>query len=211
MAIDRVNIGERRLVASENLRKGEKLLFVPPYLGISADSVSSKALNLSRLAIKSWALDSFHGFRWGPMVRLVKWWNVMMFRIGLYNVTYLFCFIFEMVFPWSTSPPSFPNQNNNNNFSLFLWVKKSPNLISWNRFHTTQYKELRKAKIVDWSYLGRFLDDDSLIDLSFTTTVLPLYLLIKYFVFSFVNQRASNLIDMMGISHIFGDMHVIVH
>ena len=53
MAIDRVNIGERRLVASENLRKGEKLLFVPPSLGISADSVSSKALNLSRLAIKS--------------------------------------------------------------------------------------------------------------------------------------------------------------
>ncbi|KAF2591691.1 hypothetical protein F2Q70_00040296 [Brassica cretica] len=39
MAIDRVNIGERRLVASENLRKGEKLLFVPPSLGISADSM----------------------------------------------------------------------------------------------------------------------------------------------------------------------------
>uniref|UniRef100_A0A0D3DQS0 Protein kinase domain-containing protein n=1 Tax=Brassica oleracea var. oleracea TaxID=109376 RepID=A0A0D3DQS0_BRAOL len=41
MAIDRVNIGERRLVASENLRKGEKLLFVPPSLGISADSLIS--------------------------------------------------------------------------------------------------------------------------------------------------------------------------
>ncbi|KAF3525636.1 hypothetical protein F2Q69_00050080 [Brassica cretica] len=32
------SISERRLVASENLRKGEKLLFVPPSLGISADS-----------------------------------------------------------------------------------------------------------------------------------------------------------------------------
>lgn len=41
MAIDRVDIGERGLVASQNLRKGEKLLFVPPSLVISADSVSS--------------------------------------------------------------------------------------------------------------------------------------------------------------------------
>ncbi|CAH2054592.1 unnamed protein product [Thlaspi arvense] len=39
MAIDRVDIGERGLVASQNLRKGEKLLFVPPSLVISADSV----------------------------------------------------------------------------------------------------------------------------------------------------------------------------
>ncbi|CAF1727395.1 unnamed protein product [Brassica oleracea var. botrytis] len=34
---------ERGLVASQNLRKGEKLLFVPPSLVIRADSVSSKA------------------------------------------------------------------------------------------------------------------------------------------------------------------------
>lgn len=40
MSIDRVDIGERGLVASQNLRKGEKLLFVPPSLVISADSVS---------------------------------------------------------------------------------------------------------------------------------------------------------------------------
>ncbi|WZZ33916.1 hypothetical protein YC2023_017317 [Brassica napus] len=45
----------------------------------------------------------------------------MMFRIGLYNVTYLFCFIFEM------------------------FIKT---ILRWG-----------------------FLDDDSLIDLSFTTTL----------------------------------------
>lgn len=36
---------ERGVFASQNLRKGEKLLFVPPYLVMSADSVSLKALN----------------------------------------------------------------------------------------------------------------------------------------------------------------------
>ncbi|KAH0917258.1 hypothetical protein HID58_024918, partial [Brassica napus] len=36
-AIDRVDIGERGVVASQNLRKGEKLLFVPPSHVISAD------------------------------------------------------------------------------------------------------------------------------------------------------------------------------
>lgn len=40
MAIQRVDVGERGLVALKNVRKGEKLLFVPPSLVISADSVS---------------------------------------------------------------------------------------------------------------------------------------------------------------------------
>lgn len=39
MAIQRVDIGERGLVALKNIRKGEKLLFVPPSLVITADSV----------------------------------------------------------------------------------------------------------------------------------------------------------------------------
>ena len=39
MAIDRVDVGERGLVALKNIRKGEKLLFVPPSLVITADSV----------------------------------------------------------------------------------------------------------------------------------------------------------------------------
>lgn len=39
MTIERVEVGERGLVALKNIRKGEKLLFVPPSLVISADSV----------------------------------------------------------------------------------------------------------------------------------------------------------------------------
>lgn len=39
MAIQRVKVGERGLVALKNIRKGEKLLFVPPSLVITADSV----------------------------------------------------------------------------------------------------------------------------------------------------------------------------
>ncbi|KAI5660639.1 hypothetical protein M9H77_19962 [Catharanthus roseus] len=38
MAIQRVDVGERGLVALKNIRKGEKLLFVPPSLFITADS-----------------------------------------------------------------------------------------------------------------------------------------------------------------------------
>ncbi|GER54043.1 SET domain-containing protein [Striga asiatica] len=38
MAIERVDVGERGLVALKNIRKGEKLLFVPPSLFITADS-----------------------------------------------------------------------------------------------------------------------------------------------------------------------------
>lgn len=40
MAIRKVDVGERGLVALKNIRKGEKLLFVPPSLFITADSVS---------------------------------------------------------------------------------------------------------------------------------------------------------------------------
>ncbi|KAF2593195.1 hypothetical protein F2Q70_00044447 [Brassica cretica] len=60
MAIERVNIGERRLVASENLKKGEKLLFVPPSLGISADSVrtNGEAVEvMKRYDVSDWALQ----------------------------------------------------------------------------------------------------------------------------------------------------------
>uniref|UniRef100_A0A0A9AKI1 SET domain-containing protein n=1 Tax=Arundo donax TaxID=35708 RepID=A0A0A9AKI1_ARUDO len=38
LAIQRVDVGERGLVALKNIRKGEKLLFVPPSLVITADS-----------------------------------------------------------------------------------------------------------------------------------------------------------------------------
>ena len=39
MAIEKVDVGERGLVALKNIRKGEKLLFVPPSLIITTDSV----------------------------------------------------------------------------------------------------------------------------------------------------------------------------
>jgi hypothetical protein len=42
-----VDIGERGLVALKNIRKGEKLLFVPPSLVITADSVISPSLSLT--------------------------------------------------------------------------------------------------------------------------------------------------------------------
>uniref|UniRef100_A0A2P2LIV8 Uncharacterized protein MANES_13G060800 n=1 Tax=Rhizophora mucronata TaxID=61149 RepID=A0A2P2LIV8_RHIMU len=38
MAIQKVEVGERGLVALKNIRKGEKLLFVPPSLVITVDS-----------------------------------------------------------------------------------------------------------------------------------------------------------------------------
>lgn len=40
MDIERVDVGERGLVAVKNIRKGERLLYVPPSLIITADSVS---------------------------------------------------------------------------------------------------------------------------------------------------------------------------
>jgi hypothetical protein len=39
LALEKVDIGERGLVALKNVRNGEKLLFVPPSLVITADSV----------------------------------------------------------------------------------------------------------------------------------------------------------------------------
>uniref|UniRef100_A0A1D1XE40 SET domain-containing protein 4 n=1 Tax=Anthurium amnicola TaxID=1678845 RepID=A0A1D1XE40_9ARAE len=41
MGIERVEVGERGLVALKNIRKGEKLLFVPPSLVITADTAWS--------------------------------------------------------------------------------------------------------------------------------------------------------------------------
>ncbi|KAJ1419759.1 Serine-threonine/tyrosine-protein kinase, catalytic domain [Sesbania bispinosa] len=39
MAIDKVDVGERGLVSLKNIRKGEKVLLVPPSLVVTADSV----------------------------------------------------------------------------------------------------------------------------------------------------------------------------
>lgn len=56
LAIQRVDIGERGLVALKNIRKGEKLLFVPPSLVITADSVTKP---LSSYYPRRWRLSSF--------------------------------------------------------------------------------------------------------------------------------------------------------
>ncbi|XP_073011218.1 ribulose-1,5 bisphosphate carboxylase/oxygenase large subunit N-methyltransferase, chloroplastic [Typha latifolia] len=59
MAIQRVEVGERGLVALKNIRKGEKLLFVPPSLVISADSEWScpeMGNVLKRFSVPDWPL-----------------------------------------------------------------------------------------------------------------------------------------------------------
>lgn len=53
MAIQKVEVGERGLVASKNIRKGEKLLFVPPSLVITADSVRFSRRSLWKVAQRS--------------------------------------------------------------------------------------------------------------------------------------------------------------
>lgn len=52
MGIQKVDVGERGLVALKNIRKGEKLLFVPPSLFITADSVSSFLIIMILLVIR---------------------------------------------------------------------------------------------------------------------------------------------------------------
>lgn len=52
MGIQKVDVGERGLVALKNIRKGEKLLFVPPSLFITADSVSSFVIIMILLVIR---------------------------------------------------------------------------------------------------------------------------------------------------------------
>ena len=44
LALEKVDVGERGLVALKNVRNGEKLLFVPPSLVITADSVKMRLL-----------------------------------------------------------------------------------------------------------------------------------------------------------------------
>ena len=48
LALEKVDLGERGLVALKNVRNGEKLLFVPPSLVITADSVKMILKSLPR-------------------------------------------------------------------------------------------------------------------------------------------------------------------
>lgn len=68
MGIQKVEVGERGLVALNNIRKGEKLLFVPPSLFITADSVSLIASSLITFFLKKIKLGasfpSFYMHQW---------------------------------------------------------------------------------------------------------------------------------------------------
>lgn len=78
MAIDKVDIGERGLVASQNLRKGEKLLFVPPSLVISADSVWTNGEAgevMKRYDVPDWPLLASYLISEASLQKGSRWFN----------------------------------------------------------------------------------------------------------------------------------------
>ncbi|GMG98759.1 hypothetical protein Nepgr_000599 [Nepenthes gracilis] len=78
MAIERVNVGERGLVALKNIRKGEKLLFVPPSLVIMADSEWScpeAGEVLKRNSVPDWPLLAVYLLSEASLLRSSKWSN----------------------------------------------------------------------------------------------------------------------------------------
>ncbi|VVA96844.1 unnamed protein product [Arabis nemorensis] len=78
MAIDKVDIGERGLVASQNLRKGEKLLFVPPSLVISADSgwTNPEAGEvMKRYDVPDWPLLATYLISEASLQKSSRWYN----------------------------------------------------------------------------------------------------------------------------------------
>lgn len=89
MGIQKVDVGERGLVALKNIRKGEKLLFVPPSLFITADSVRFFANKTPRklISLMSFWLQETCGFwnaRNGHVGRLVRWWRKTLYQTGHY-------------------------------------------------------------------------------------------------------------------------------
>ncbi|CAA7050960.1 unnamed protein product [Microthlaspi erraticum] len=78
MSIDRVDVGERGLVASQNLRKGEKLLFVPPSLVISADSKWTDAEAgevMKRYDVPDWPLLATYLISEASLKNSSRWFN----------------------------------------------------------------------------------------------------------------------------------------
>lgn len=61
LALEKVDIGERGLVALKNVRNGEKLLFVPPTLVITADSVEMIIQSVSPVTTPLMVF-SFHNY-----------------------------------------------------------------------------------------------------------------------------------------------------
>ncbi|KAI3695355.1 hypothetical protein L1987_78351 [Smallanthus sonchifolius] len=77
MDIRKVDVGERGLVANNNIRKGEKLLFVPPSLVISADSVWSGVSQrlLKRDNVPDWPLIATYLIRKASLMESSRWSN----------------------------------------------------------------------------------------------------------------------------------------
>ncbi|XP_023554432.1 ribulose-1,5 bisphosphate carboxylase/oxygenase large subunit N-methyltransferase, chloroplastic [Cucurbita pepo subsp. pepo] len=78
MAIQRVDVGERGLVALKNVRKGEKLLFVPPSLVISADSEWScpeAGEMLKRNSVPDWPLIATYLISEASLMKSSRWNN----------------------------------------------------------------------------------------------------------------------------------------
>ncbi|KAF8410879.1 hypothetical protein HHK36_003416 [Tetracentron sinense] len=78
MAIERVEVGERGLVALKNIRKGENLLFVPPSLVITADSEWScpeAGEVLKRNFVPDWPLIATYLISEASLMKSSRWSN----------------------------------------------------------------------------------------------------------------------------------------
>ncbi|XP_010252799.1 PREDICTED: histone-lysine N-methyltransferase setd3 [Nelumbo nucifera] len=78
MAIEKVDIGERGLVALKNIRKGEKLLFIPPSLVITADSEWScpeVGEVLKRNFVPDWPLLATYLISEASIMKSSRWSN----------------------------------------------------------------------------------------------------------------------------------------
>ncbi|GAA0143965.1 methyltransferase [Lithospermum erythrorhizon] len=78
MGIDRVEVGERGLVALNNIRKGEKLLFVPPSLFITSHSEWSRPEAgeiLRRYNVPDWPLLATYLISEASVDKASKWSN----------------------------------------------------------------------------------------------------------------------------------------
>ncbi|KAJ8899372.1 hypothetical protein K2173_018346 [Erythroxylum novogranatense] len=78
MAIQKVEVGERGLVALKNVRKGEKLLFVPPSLVITADSEWScpeAGEVLKRYFVPDWPLLATYLISEASLQQSSRWCN----------------------------------------------------------------------------------------------------------------------------------------
>ncbi|KAI4324605.1 hypothetical protein MLD38_030076 [Melastoma candidum] len=76
MAIQRVEVGERGLVALKNIRKGEKLLFVPPSLFITADSewgCPEAGDVLKRNSVPDWPLLATYLISEASLMKSSRW------------------------------------------------------------------------------------------------------------------------------------------